>query len=106
MTLIEQHIKQITRLCEMNKVRALFAFGSVTTDRFRPDSDIDLVVDIDDNDPISYSDKYFNLKFQLEDILKRQNDLLEQKAIRNNFLRNEIERTKVQIYGKGSSSMA
>jgi len=90
----------------MNKVRALFAFGSVTTDRFRPDSDIDLVVDIDDNDPISYSDKYFNLKFQLEDILKRQNDLLEQKAIRNNFLRNEIERTKVQIYGKGSSSMA
>jgi len=90
----------------MNKVRALFAFGSVTTDRFRPDSDIDLVVDIDDNDPISYSDKYFNLKFQLEDILKRQIDLLEQKAIRNNFLRNEIERTKVQIYGKGSSSMA
>ena len=106
MTLIEQHIKQITRLCEMNKVRALFAFGSVTTDRFRLDSDIDLVVDIDDNDPISYSDKYFNLKFQLEDILKRQIDLLEQKAIRNNFLRNEIERTKVQIYGKGSSSMA
>ena len=106
MTLIEQHIKQITKLCEMNQVRALFAFGSVTTDRFRPDSDIDLVVDIDDNDPISYSDKYFNLKFQLEDILKRQIDLLEQKAIRNNFLRNEIERTKVQIYGKGSSSMA
>lgn len=106
MTLIEQHIKQITKLCEMNKVKALFAFGSVTTDRFRPDSDIDLVVDIDDNDPISYSDKYFNLKFQLEDILKRQIDLLEQKAIRNNFLRNEIERTKVQIYGKGSSSMA
>jgi len=106
MTLIEQHIKQITKLCEMNKVRALYAFGSVTTDRFRPDSDIDLVVDIDDNDPISYSDKYFNLKFQLEDILKRQIDLLEQKAIRNNFLRNEIERTKVQIYGEGSSSMA
>ncbi len=106
MTLIEQNIKQITRLCEMNKVRALFAFGSVTTDRFRPDSDIDFVVDIDDNDPISYTDKYFNLKFQLEDILKRQIDLLEQKAIRNNFLRNEIERTKVQIYGKGSSGMA
>lgn len=102
MTFIKQHIKQITRLCEMNKVRALFAFGSVTTDKFRPDSDIDLVVDIDDNDPISYSDKYFNLKFQLEDILKRQIDLLEQKAIRNNFLRNEIERTIFQIYGKRS----
>jgi len=90
----------------LNKVRALFAFGSVTTDNFSPDSDIDLVVDIDDNDPISYTDKYFNIKFKLEEILKRQIDLLEQKAIKNRFIKNEIDRTKVQIYGKGSSNMA
>jgi uncharacterized protein len=38
--------------------------------------------------------------------LKRQIDLLEQKAIRNKFLISEIERTKVQIYGKGSSNLA
>lgn len=106
MTFIDQHRNQIVKLCETNKVRSLFAFGSVTTDKFRPDSDIDLVVDIEDNDPISYSDKYFSLKFQLEDMLKRQIDLLEQKAIRNKFLKSEIERTKVQIYGKGSSNVA
>ena len=99
MTVIDQNINQIVQLCKINKVKSLFAFGSVITDKFRPDSDIDLVVDIDDNDPISYSDKYFNLKFQLEEILKRQIDLLEQKAIRNKFLKSEIERTKVQIYG-------
>ena len=99
MTVIDQNINQIVQLCKINKVRSLFAFGSVITDKFRPDSDIDLVVDIDDNDPISYSNKYFNLKFQLEEILKRQIDLLEQKAIRNKFLKSEIERTKVQIYG-------
>jgi hypothetical protein len=97
--ILNQHIDQIKKLCEVNKVRTLFAFGSVTTERFRPDSDIDLVVDIDENDPISYSDKYFNLKFQLEEVLKRQIDLLEQKAIRNRFLKSEIDRTKVQIYG-------
>lgn len=99
MTVIDQNSNQIVQLCKINKVRSLFAFGSVITDKFRPDSDIDLVVDIDDNDPISYSDKYFNLKFQLEEILKRQIDLLEQKSIRNKFLKSEIERTKVQIYG-------
>ncbi|MCK9206187.1 MAG: nucleotidyltransferase domain-containing protein [Salinivirgaceae bacterium] len=99
MTVIDQNINQIVQLCKINKVRSLFAFGSVITDKFRPDSDIDLVVDIDDNDPISYSNKYINLKFQLEEILKRQIDLLEQKAIRNKFLKSEIERTKVQIYG-------
>jgi predicted nucleotidyltransferase len=104
--ILNQHIDQIKKLCELNKVRTLFAFGSVTTERFRPDSDIDLVVDIDENDPISYSDKYFNLKFQLEEILKRQIDLLEQKAIRNRFLKSEIDRTKVQIYVKGSPRLA
>ncbi|MGE0088145.1 MAG: nucleotidyltransferase family protein [Bacteroidales bacterium] len=102
MKIISQHINQIIQLCEINKVRTLFAFGSVTTNKFKQDSDIDLVVDIDEKDPISYSDKYFNLKFQLEELLKRQIDLLEQKAIRNRFLRSEIDRTKVQIYEKGN----
>lgn len=86
-------------LCQKNKVNSLFAFGSVTTNNFTDESDIDLVVDIEDNDPVSYTDKYYNLKFQLEEILKRKIDLLEMKAIRNRFLKNEIDRTKIQVYG-------
>ncbi len=106
MNLLNQHIDQIERLCELNKVKSLFAFGSVLTDKFSSDSDIDLVVEIEDTDPISYSDKYFNLKFQLEEILHRHIDLLEQKAIRNRFLKNEIDRTKIQIYGNGIPNLA
>ena len=92
--------KQIENLCALCNVRTLFAFGSVTTDLFRPDSDIDLVVDIDSNDPLVYSDNYFNLKFQLENLLHRHIDLLEQKAIRNPYLRRQIDQTKVLVYGK------
>lgn len=106
MNILNYHIEQIKKLCELNKVSTLFVFGSVITDKFRPDSDIDMVVEIEDTDPISYADKYFNLKFQLEKILKRQIDLLEQKSIRNRFLKSEIDRTKVQIYGKGSPNLA
>lgn len=106
MNILYQHIDQIRSLCEQNKVKYLFAFGSVTSDSFRPESDIDLVVEIDENDPVSYSDRYFNLKFQLEDMLKREIDLLEQRAIKNRFLKNEIDRTKVLIYGKEDSYMA
>lgn len=94
-----QHIDQIKKLCSLNGVRSLFAFGSVTTDQFGPDSDIDMMVDIEDDDPITYSDRYFNLKFQLEQLLKRQIDLLEQKAIKNPYLRQQIDKTKVLIYG-------
>ena len=106
MNIISQHIDQIKVLCEVNSVRSLFSFGSVNTDRFNDESDIDLVVDIDDNDPVSYAEKYFNLKFNLEALLKRQIDLLEQKAIRNRFLKMEIDRTKVFVYGKCDSDVA
>ncbi len=96
---LSKHIDQIKRLCSLYKVKTLFAFGSVTTDKFRPDSDIDLVVEIEEKDPISYSESYFNFKFQLEQLLQRQIDLLEQKAIRNPYLKEQIEKTKVLIYG-------
>jgi len=100
MKAIRDHIQQIKNLCDEHSVRSLFAFGSVTTDRFKPDSDIDLVVDISSEDPIEYTDHYFAIKFQLEQILQREIDLLEQKAIRNPFLRQKIEETKVLVYGK------
>lgn len=93
------HIDQIKKICASNKVKSLFAFGSVTTDELKSDSDIDLVVDIDDQDPISYSDYYFNIKFELEKILDRRIDLLESKAIRNPYLKEQIERNKVLVYG-------
>lgn len=91
---------QIKALCDTNKVKSLFAFGSVTNDQFRPESDIDLIVDIEDDDPLSYSDSYFNLKFELEQLLKRDIDLLEQNAIKNPYLKQQIEKTKVLVYGK------
>lgn len=97
---INTHIDQIKKLCAANKVKALFAFGSVTTDKFNLSSDIDLIVDIDESDPIDYSDYYFRLKSQLENLFKRHIDLLEQKAIRNPYLVKEIDQTKVLVYGK------
>lgn len=72
---INKHIEQIKTLCDSNKVKSLFAFGSVIKDKLTPESDIDFIVDIDDQDPLSYSDKYFDLKFNLEKIFNRKIDL-------------------------------
>ena len=99
MNILLKNIDLINNLCDENQVKKLFAFGSVTTDKFHDQSDIDFIVEIDDQDPISYTDKYFNLKFRLEQILHRQIDLLEEKAIRNRFLKDELDRTKVLVYG-------
>ena len=105
MKALEEHIEQINLACNTYYVKSLFAFGSVVTDKLKTESDIDMVVDIDSKDPIDYSDNYFALKFQLENILKRPVDLLEDKAIKNPFLKKQIDNTKVPIYaatGKGN----
>jgi len=96
---ISIHLEQIIRLCTLYKVKTLFAFGSVTRGNLQAESDIDLVVDIEEKDPISYSESYFNFKFQLEQLLQRQIDLLEQKAIKNPYLIEQIEKTKILLYG-------
>lgn len=97
---LETYMEQIQRLCENYKVRTLYSFGSVNSSRFTKESDIDLMVEFETNDPFEYSDNYFDLKFELEKILNREIDLLESKAIKNPFLRENIDKSKILIYGK------
>ena len=99
MKIEKPEIEQIQELCKINNVKSLFAFGSVTREDFNDSSDIDLVVDFDEKDPFKYTDLYFNLRLKLEEILNRQVDLLEERAIRNQFFRQHFENTKVKIYG-------
>ncbi len=99
MHLEKPQIDKIQELCKANRVKSLFAFGSVTRDDFNTSSDIDLLVDFDENDPFKYTDLYFNLKQKLEEILKRQVDLLEERGIRNRFFKEQLEKTKVKLYG-------
>lgn len=100
MKISDQKITQIKKLCEENKVKSLYAFGSVTREDFNDQSDIDMVVDFEEKDPYTYTDLYFNLKTRLEELLKRQIDLLEERAIKNRIFRNQLESTKVKIYGQ------
>jgi hypothetical protein len=50
-------------------------------------------------DVLEYADNYFDLKFALEDALKRSIDLLEDKAIKNPYFRNSINLQRQLIYG-------
>ena len=98
---LDNYRNEINRLCLQNKVKSLYVFGSVMTDQFSEKSDIDLVVDIDSNDPFDYADSYFNLKFALQDLLKRPIDLLENKAIKNPYFLRNLDSSKSLIYARG-----
>ena len=100
MNLVELNIEKIKNLCAKHKVNKLFVFGSVLKDTFTNESDIDLVVDFEKLDLSEYADNYFDLKDQLESIFNRPVDLLEEKGIRNPFLRKQIDCEKQLIYGQ------
>lgn len=100
MKISENNLKRIKNLCEKYKVKTFSAFGSVTRDDFRDDSDIDFLVDFDEQDPFKYTDLYFQLRENLEKILKRQIDLIEERGIKNTFFKKELDNTKVLIYGQ------
>ena len=99
MNIVEKNIELINDLCKRHKVRQMFIFGSALTKRFRQNSDIDFIVDFQDVDLYDYADNYFDFKNSLEQLLQRKVDLLEDKAIKNPFLRQTIDSSKQIIYG-------
>jgi predicted nucleotidyltransferase len=74
-------------------------FGSVVAGRLKKGSDIDFVVNFQKIDLYDYADNYFDLKYSLEDLFRRNVDLLEEEAIKNPYLRQSIDSSKQLIYG-------
>lgn len=99
MTLIDTNRDKISALCDKHKVAKLFVFGSVLTDNFKVSSDIDLLVDFSGVDLYDYADNYFDLKSSLEALFNRKIDLLEDKSVKNPYLRQSIDSSKQLIYG-------
>ena len=104
--LIKKYQDKINEACLTFKVEELYAFGSVLTERFNKDSDIDFIVSIASDDPIEYAENYLDLKFALEYLFKRKIDLLEKKAIRNKTFENLINQQKTLVYARRTEGVA
>ena len=98
MNRLEKYNTDIISLCRKYKVKSLYAFGSVLNETFKDTSDIDLIVDFTNMKIEDYADNYFDLKFSLQDIFKRPIDLLEEKAIKNPYLKQFIDQKKQLVY--------
>ena len=100
---IQQKSHEFSELCQKHSVKSLYAFGSSITDRFNEQkSDIDLLVEINEPDPIERGEKLISLWDKLEKFFDRKVDLLTESSLKNPILKKKIERTKVLLYdGRG-----
>jgi len=96
---LNKYTADIVILCKQYHVKTLYVFGSALTDGFGSDSDVDLIVAFNEIPVEDYADNYFDFKFSLQDIFNRPIDLLEEQAIKNPYLLQNINRHKQLIYG-------
>lgn len=103
MNLIEKNLPQIIEFCKKYRVKTLSVFGSVLTDRFNDNSDIDFLVTFLPHNPddmdFDYCRNYWDLQDSLEELFDKEVDLVEENSLRNKYFIANVNRTKQLLYG-------
>jgi len=90
---------EFENICQSHRVQKLYAFGSSVSDKFDHSiSDIDLLVEMEIEDPMEKGELLMNFWDRLEEFFERKVDLLTPSSIKNPFFNENIEATKVLIY--------
>jgi predicted nucleotidyltransferase len=89
--------KEINDFCLKWKISEMALFGSVLSDEFRPDSDIDIMVSFKDEAGWGLFD-FVDMIDELKAIFGRKVDLVEKDSLRNPFRRQTILAGNEVIY--------
>src|SRR5439155_760596 len=88
---IEINGAAIEAFCRRWRIRELALFGSVLTDEFRPDSDVDVLVTFDEPQPDwgPWMSRWVEMEEELQSIIGRKVDVVEKKAVERseNYIR-------------------
>jgi predicted nucleotidyltransferase len=86
-------------LCRAHGVHRLALFGSAATKKFDPvQSDLDFVVEFEDQGLVGAFDRYFGLREGLEALFGRPVDLVTDPAPQNPYFRDEVRATARTLF--------
>jgi len=89
--------EKIENFCHKWKITEFAFFGSALRDDFKPDSDVDVLVTLEQDTPWSLFD-WVDMIDELKIMFGRNVDLVEKSGLRNPFRRKEILRSMQVIY--------
>lgn len=97
--IISDRLTELVALCKKYRVGTMYIFGSVNTDAFRPDSDLDFLISFKPELSIEeYTDNYFELQYELRRLFSREIDLVTENSLSNPYFIKGVEQTKQLIY--------
>ena len=88
---------KISEFCRKWKISEFALFGSVLRADFRPESDVDVLINFTEDADWTLYDR-IDMADELKDILGREVDLVTKKSLRNPFRRHSILSTKKVLY--------
>ncbi len=98
-SMLVDRMDAIRQACKHFNVVQLDIFGSALREDFEPNrSDIDFLVDFGPMPPVDKPDAYFGLLNELRTILGTEVDLVMVGALKNRYIRDDVNRTKQQLY--------
>lgn len=84
---IQIYLPQVIELLEKHKVKSALMFGSVLSEKFNEESDVDFLVNLQEGlDPVDAGGHLWKI------------DLLTERSLKNPYFINEINQTKFPIY--------
>lgn len=100
------HIEGLIKLCECHKLSQLWVFGSVLTELFTEDSDIDFLYEFEQGlTPDEELDHLLGFIESATEILNRRIDLVWVGGLRNPYFKEEVDQSKQLIYVKESEEV-
>jgi hypothetical protein len=88
---------QIAEFCQRWYITEFALFGSILRDDFRPDSDIDVLLTFDPQHRMSWDDR-IKMQSEIEQLFRRNVDLVNKKYLKNPYRRHEILSTCEVVY--------
>jgi len=97
---LQDRTEELAGLCRQYHVKWLDVFGSASVGNFDPQrSDLDFLVIFESLPPREHADAYFGLHAKLQELFRRDVDLVEWEAIKNPYFLAAVEESRSPIYG-------
>lgn len=97
MIIENENIKILKEYFKDKPVLKAFLFGSTVKEKYRDDSDIDILVELDYSEPVGL--KFVQMQMDLENLLNKDVDLVSSNGL-SEYIKPYIEQEKILIYAR------
>ncbi len=99
----EKKLCELRKILEKHKVKRAYLFGSILTEHFNENSDIDFLISFQDGlEPLYNGELWWSLYDELRLMFNREIDIITERTLKNPYFIKELNETKQLIYGESN----